>query len=194
MKTRPLSWSAISSFEYDPDQWYKRYILGEKEKGSKEMEFGKLVGQKLAFEPTFLPEVPRLPIFEHRLLTNYNGIPLVGYIDSLSLDHRILYEYKTSKTPWTQRKVDLHGQITFYALMLYLLENINPEHMEFTLFSLTTEDILKDIKDKDSTMCLVEPLELRTFQTRRTVRDLLIFCGRIESVHREMQQYVRQCQ
>ncbi len=186
---RPLSWSAISSFEYSPEQWYDRYVLNKKEPPSKEMVFGKEIGERLAFEPKFLPQVPRLPIFEHRLLTSWDGIPLVGYVDSLSRDYRDLLEYKTSKTHWTLPKVNRHCQLDMYALMIYQMYKIRPETMLMRLVSLETEEVMLSMKDKDGTMKLVEPVVPLIFTTKRTMTDILKFGARIKQTVKDMRKY-----
>ena len=46
---KPISWSSISSFNYDKKQWYRSYVLGIKDPPSKEMEFGSYIGKKITF-------------------------------------------------------------------------------------------------------------------------------------------------
>ncbi len=186
---RPLSWSAISCFEYNKDDWYRKYVLGEKDKTSKEMEYGKMIGEKLAFDSKFLPQVPRLPIFEHRLLVKFGKIPMVGYIDSLSLDHKTLYEFKTGKNEWTQARADKHQQLDCYLFMLYLIERIVPEQVKCLLHWLPTQETLESMKDNDSKISFIEPFKVHSFETKRTLKDILLFGARIKKVWKEMQEY-----
>lgn len=190
-KTRPLSWSAISSFEWDKEQWYRRYVLKEKDKPSKEMLFGKDIGEKLAFDPSFLPEVPRLDIFEHRLLTEFDGIQLVGYVDSLALDRGHLYEYKTGKKPWDQKRADTHGQIDMYLLMIYLSERITPERIACTIYWLPTEENLESMDDDDSTISFSQPFMPKSFKVNKTMKDILLFMNRIKATVKEMEAYAK---
>lgn len=189
-KQRPLSWSQISSFEYSPEQWYKRYILKEQDKPSVEMLFGKEVGVRYAIDPTFHPEVPRLEIFEHRLLTQIEGLPLVGYVDSLSMDRTKLIELKTGKKAWTQKRADTHGQITMYLLMLYLMEDIKPESVTCYLHWLPTEESMTSMNDSRPSISFVEPFRFHTFETKRTLRECLEFGANITNVLKEMQEYL----
>src|SRR5687768_15465427 len=78
-QARPFSWSQLSSFEYDPEQWYRRYWLGEDCRSTAEMEFGKRIGEKLANDPTFLPFIKRHDTSEHPFKVMFGKIPLVGY-------------------------------------------------------------------------------------------------------------------
>ena len=46
--SRPLSWSAISSWEYSHEQWYRKYVLNRPDDETEEMIFGKVIGERLA--------------------------------------------------------------------------------------------------------------------------------------------------
>ena len=76
----------------------------------------------------FLVEVgmPRLAIPEHRVEATYNGIALVGIIDTCAEDYKAFREYKTGRAPWTQGRVDAHGQLDFYAALIWLNHKILP--------------------------------------------------------------------
>ena len=186
---RPLSWSAISSFEFSPEQWYKKYVLKQEDKPSKEMIFGKAEGERLAFDRKYLPNVPRETISEHKLFTSFDGIPLIGFIDFLSTDHRKLFEMKTGKNPWNQQRVDSHGQLDMYLLCLYLMEKIKPEDIDITLVWLPTQETLVNMKDNDSTISYVQPFECKVFKTKRRMSDILVFGARLKKTWRAMQAY-----
>lgn len=53
---------------------------------------------------------------------NSNGyrIPILIRPDSLKKDETGFKEYKTGQEPWTQAKVDKHGQMDFYGTGIYL--------------------------------------------------------------------------
>jgi len=185
-KTRPLSWSAISSFEYDPEQWYKRYVLNEKDEASKEMLFGKEIGKKLETDNLYLPMIPRHAQMEQEFKVVFNGIPLVGYADSFcSLSKKKLAEFKTGKKAWDQKRVDEHGQIDMYLLMNYITNQVWPEDVEVCLVWMPTQD------NGDFTISFVEPIEsnIKIFKTKRTMTQLLAFGARIKRVYKEMEDY-----
>lgn len=211
-KKRPLSWSAISSFEYDPEQWYQKYIVhgpcirGDEKTGfcfiakmysfvcpviakSKEMDFGSLIGKKLETNPKFLPIVPRHNKMEHEFKCKFGKLELVGYSDSFCLiTLKKLAEYKTGKKAWDQKRVDEHGQLTMYLLMHYLITKIKPEDMEeIMLVWMPTQD------NGDFSISFIEPIEknIKIFYTKRTMMDILQFGKRINSVVKQMEEYAK---
>lgn len=187
-KDRPFSWSQISSFEYDPEQWYKRYFLNEEQYESEEMKFGKMIGERLASDPKFLPAVPRLSKFEHGFKVMFGAICLVGYGDSFcGITLRKLKEYKTGVKAWTQKRADEHGQIDMYLLMHYITTKIRPEEMDCELVWLPTER--KEGGDFKVTIRLIEPVVPQIFKTKRTMSQILAFGSRINRVHKEMEKY-----
>lgn len=183
LKKRPLSWSAISSFEYDPEQWYRRYVLGIKDPSTAPMEFGKEIGEKLATDPSFLPGVPRRSHFEYELRCMFGKIPLIGFIDSY-LPHTDLDEYKTGVKPWTQKRVDEHGQLDMYLLMLYLCHQVRPEKIRVRLHWLPTQE------NGDFSISLVSE-DCHSFDTKRTMVDVLHFGDRINSTVKQMREYAK---
>ena len=185
LKTRSLSWSAISSFAWDNSQWHSRYILGQKDETSSEMEFGKVIGEKLVSDPIFLPTVSRYPIFEQELKCKLGKIPLVGYIDTFDLKNKKFREYKTSrnKNRWTQESAEIHGQISMYALMIYLIYKIKPEDLTIHLDYIPTEQT-----GSFDIILANEPVQ--SFEVKKTMRDILEFGVYIQKTVKEMQQYV----
>lgn len=189
-RARDLSWSQISSFEYDPDQWYRRYFEKEEQFETEEMKFGKEIGEKLANDPEFLPEVPRHSKFEHGFRVMFDGIPLVGYADSFcSITKKKLLEYKTGVKAWDQKRADEHGQIDMYLLMHYITEKIKPEEVKCEIVWLPTER--KEDGDFQVTIKLVEPIVPQAFKTKRTMADILRFGARIKQVYKEMELYAK---
>jgi len=187
-KERDLSWSQLSSFEYDPDQWYRRYFEKEEQHETAEMVFGKVIGERLASDPNFLPEVPRLSKFEHKFRVVYDGITLVGYADGFcNKTKKKLIEYKTGVKKWDQKRADEHGQIDAYLLMHYITTKIKPEEVECHLVWLPTER--KEYGDFNVDIKLIEPATPKIFKTKRTMADILNFASRIKRTYKEMEKY-----
>lgn len=186
-KARKQSWSSFSSFMFDPEQWYKSYILGEKPT-SKEMDFGKEIGKKLETDPTFLPQIPRLSKMEHGWDVVFSGIPLCGYADSFCV-HTLkkIKEYKTGKKVWDQKRVDEHGQLTMYALLNFITNKVKPEDTEFELIWMPTEET------GDFQIKFVEPIKdnIKAFKTKRTTAQMLQFGAKIKDLYRQMEQYIK---
>ena len=184
-RTRALSWSAISSFEYNKKEWYNKYVLGHRQRETPEMAFGKVIGERLASDPEFLPEVPRLAKFEHAFNVMFAGIPLVGYADTFCTStKRKLYEYKTGVKPWTKKRADEHGQIDMYALLHYITEKIPPEDVEFKLVWLPTKRV--ETGDFKVIVSLVLPVVPQIFTTKRTMLDIIAMGARIKRTYKEM--------
>lgn len=185
-KNRPLSWSAISSFEYNPEQWYKKYVLGERDEETKEMIFGKVLANKLECGTCDIPElVKKLPFKkEHPFKVMFSGIPLIGYADDFDdKTFKELNEVKTGKKPWDQKRVDEHGQLTMYCLMNYITNKIKPEDVVCRLHWLPTKE------NGDFSISFVEPIVVHSFETKRTMLDIANFGIKIKRIVKEMEEY-----
>ena len=185
LNTRPLSWSAISAFQYDPEQWYRRYWLGIKDPPNKVMEFGKAFGKSIEDGKPMAP-VTILSKCEQEFKIVFDGIPLVGFADTF--DHKTkkrLGEYKTSARSWSQSRVDDHGQITMYALMNYITNKVKPEECEFFLENVLTEE------QGDFSIVLKQPVKVYHFKTKRTMADILRFAQLIKDTVKAMGEYVK---
>lgn len=187
---RPMSWSQISSFEWDPKQWYQKYYLNIKDDTTREMEFGKKIGKMLETDPKYLPQIPRHSKMEHEFKCKFKGIKngLVGYADSFcTITNKKLTEFKTGKKAWDQKRADEHGQLTMYLLMHYIITKVPPEQVSIQLVWMPTKD------NGDFSISFVEPIEknIKIFTTKRTLMDILQFGKRINSVHKQMKEYIK---
>ena len=189
-KNRDYSWSQHSSFKYDPEQWFRKYILGIESPKTAELEFGSTIGKKLETDPTFLPQIKRHSKMEHEFKCKLGNITLVGYADSFcTITDKKLEEYKTGVKPWDQKRVDEHGQLTMYALMHYLITKTRPEDVEIKLWWMPT----RRVENGDFTVEIkfIEPIEenIKSFSTKRTMKDILNFGAEIKKVYRQMELY-----
>ncbi len=187
-KSRKLSWSAISSFEYDPEQWYRKYVLGEEQKETPEMRFGKKLADELENGKCTISElVKKLPYKkEHEFSVMFGTINLVGFADDF--DHRtfkVLNEVKTGKKAWDQKRVNGHRQFDMYLLMNYITNKIKPEEVKCSLHWIPTQD------NGDFTISFVEPIQVHTFETKRTMHDILLFGQRIKNTFLAMEEYAK---
>lgn len=180
---RPLSWSSINSFRYDPDEWYEKYINGKKGRTTGPLVFGKNVGERLATEQDFLPDVPRLKEYEHELSVKIGKIQCIGFLDNFDLDTRAFSEFKTGKS-WTQDKANKHGQIDMYAAMIYLKYNIRPEDLRISLIWLPTEE------QQDFRTDFVKDMKPVVFPIQKTMHDILSFMAEVQIIHKQMQEYI----
>lgn len=182
LQKRPLSWSALASFEWNPEDWYRSYVLGEKQ-FSREMEFGSYVDKRIQTDSKFLPDLPRYALMQHKMKTSFGKIPLVGIPDGLDFDVLHLADFKTGKKAWDQKRADETGQLTFYLLLLWLTNNVKPEQFKCYIHWLPTKE------NGDFSITLIEPVKIHTFETKRTMRDLLDFGKRINSTVKLMNAY-----
>lgn len=185
-----ISWSSLASWEYcsqrnDRRTWYKQYVLGERAEPNATMIAGIKIGQKLCSDPKFLPEVPRPSIYEHTLKVMFGKIQLTGHMDGFSFSNLELLEYKTStnKNRWNLKKVKDHGQLTFYCLLLWLHDEIKPEDISIKLVHILTEETKKGVE-------LSKKKEIKIFETKRTMVDLVKFMSYLEKTYKEMVDYV----
>lgn len=185
-KKRPVSWSFISSFEYDPEQWYRKYVLRNEDTPTKEMEFGSKIGKMIETNPDFMIHVPRQNHMEFPFETKFSKIPIIGIADSFcTKTYKAGEEYKTGKKEWNQKRVDEHGQITMYTLMNYLIRGIRPEEVQWRLTWIPT------FEDGDFSIQLVNPQVVYSFETRRTMEEVLEFGARIKRVYKEAETYCK---
>jgi len=177
---RILSWSQLSSFKYSPYKWYMKYVIGEEEPPNPAMIAGKLIGERLAEDPLYLPDVERAETFEQELKGTIENIKLIGFLDSFSLEKKVLLEYKTSKnkSSWSQKKAESHGQLDMYAYLIYQTYGIKPEELTIKLISITVDE---------EGIPLEEPP--RVFEVKKTIEDVLIFANEVVDIRNEMLAY-----
>lgn len=181
---RPLSWSAISSFEWSKDEWYAKYVLGIPTDENPAMAFGKAFAKSCENRAPMAP-VTLLAEMEKKFSVVFNKIPLIGFADTFCPDTPAIGEYKTGEKPWTQKKVDEHGQLTMYALMWNVSTKRDPGELRFFLEYVPTEhrnDFSVRVKPGS------KPLR---FDTRRTMADVLRFAARINRTVAEMEAYAQ---
>jgi len=126
-----FSWSQYYLWKSSKLQFYKRYVLGEEaprlqawDKG-KEFSDYKETGELLTSvkDPLLVQvanDVPNLDIIEHELRVQLGEYKLLAYLDTCDFDLSTFYEYKTGKDEWTQKLVNQHEQLDFYALCIYI--------------------------------------------------------------------------
>jgi hypothetical protein len=187
-KDRPHSWSQHSSFrDYDKEKWYQFYVLGIKDLPNKRMEWGSLVGKRIEKDPTYIPQLRRGGTMEYGITVKLSkDITLIGYMDQHFEEECHTDEYKTSgKDGWNQKKVDEHGQLTFYGLLLMLKKKVKPENHTMSLHHMVTEE------EGDFTIKFASPFQLNTYHTKRTTKQCLMLGAEIIKLRKEMEEYIK---
>jgi hypothetical protein len=113
-----LSWSAMDCWESSPERFKKEYFLDSEKLDTRYLQFGKKFAKSIE-DGSYKSHIPDLVVYsliEHELRVTVEGVPILGFIDSCHESFDEFREYKTGKHPWTQAKVQKHGQLVFYAV------------------------------------------------------------------------------
>lgn len=125
-----LSWSALSLWKQSKERFIRQYFANGDSLDTKYLQFGKNIATSIE-DGSYIGTLPHLTVYEipeYEVEVSVNGVPLLSYIDSYDPVNHIFREYKTGKIPWTQSKVQKHGQLLFYAVALRALTGIAPTH------------------------------------------------------------------
>tara|TARA_R110000868_G_scaffold411629_1_gene706540 strand:- start:396 stop:1013 length:618 start_codon:yes stop_codon:yes gene_type:complete len=131
-----LSYSQISTFLKSKEDYYNRYILGEKFEGNEYTDFGSKVGESLEIgifnnfnetEKNVLSKVTRYDLFEQKTILNYDDFYVIGFIDSCTKDFSKIIDYKTGGIgKEKQYYLEDYFQLQVYALSLRQEYGITP--------------------------------------------------------------------
>jgi hypothetical protein len=185
---RPLSHSQLASWEYDKEQWYTNYILGERSPATPAMKFGSIVGDSIGTKDSLVPDLQPPGVKEYKLEAMLGEIPMIGFCDHYCDTKLILHENKTSDNPkrWTQKKVDAHTQLDMYLLLLFIAEKIKPEEVQVFLNFIPVK--------RGGDMKYTCPGEYIQFETKRTMADLLRYGQYVNNTIQDMQSYINEKQ
>jgi hypothetical protein len=160
-----LSHSQMQMVLTDPDRYVRVYLEKQEQETNEAMEFGSAVHKALEAGETehenamiahALLYLPKYEKREVKIRAKVGGIPLYGIMDGYDPKQNVGGEVKTGRSEWNQRRVDRHGQLTFYSL-------IKPKIEDWRLHWLNTATG-----------------EIKTFETRRTNLDRLRFFGEVK--------------
>lgn len=187
-KHYPLTWSQIASFRRSKTQWYSLYVKGKRGHSTKEMIYGNIVGDRLAVDPTFMPQIPRLAHFEYVTECKIGKVKLRAHIDNYETGK--LAEFKTGKEPWDQKRVDYHEQIDLYCAQLYLADKVKPESLDINLYWMPTVDRTEPDGEGGYDTFVEVTGEVHVFPVKKTMKDVLKVLAMAQGVRKEMQAYV----
>lgn len=145
-----FSWSQYNLFLSSKMQFYKRYVLGDElhlpafDKGKEFADYRETGEIPHYVEDPLLESVSRsIPVIgraEKKILTKFGDINILCYIDECKEDLTVFNEYKTGKNPWTQKMVDNHKQLDFYATAIYI-DSGEKTIPECNLYWIETEEV-----------------------------------------------------
>lgn len=137
-----LSWSQLKLLESSETRYIEQYVYGNKRGTNRGMAFGKQMADGLEKEEAtgdpvldlVMSKIPKFEIMDKELRTalkiGKEIVPLLIRPDSLKADYTAFKEYKVGQEPWSKKKVDEDGQLTFYATGLYCLSGNIPQDIE----------------------------------------------------------------
>lgn len=184
IKKRPISWSSLSSWEYNPKEWYSKYILNERPTENMAMIFGKQFAKSIEDRKPMVP-VEIYKEIEYPLRVMFSGIPLVGFIDTFDLENKKFREFKTSRSLWSEEKAKNHGQIFMYCLCLYIQHKIKPEELSIHL------DCIQTKENGNFGIEFVTPINKVSYEIKVTMKDILLFGSYIIKTVNLMEKYVK---
>jgi len=178
-----MSWSQISSFYYNVEDWHSKYILNIKDETvTPELEFGKIFAKSCEDRKPLAP-VTLYSVNEFELKAKFDGIQMIGYLDTYE-PLKAFIDHKTGKKEWTHKRASEHGQLKMYALMLYLLYKVKPEDLSIGLEWIPT-------KKEDNKISFIEPITVHHFDVKITMQDILLFGNYIQSTVKKMERYAQ---
>jgi len=185
---RPLSYSQLSAWEWSKEDWYQTYIKNKPRGKSSAMETGSVIGDSIGTDSSLIPELNPPGVKEYPLYANLGDVYMVGYCDHWCPETLELNENKTAVNPrkWTQGSVDKHGQLTMYALLLFLKHDIAPEDVTMYL------NYIRVIEGQDMRYYLPNPVEFKRFETKRTGEQISEYVKYIEETVDKMDEYISQ--
>jgi len=194
-KARPLSYSSLNSWQWDKDhgtdRWAKHY-LEDINDDSPELRFGKAFATSIEDGTCKVKELmDKIPnTKEYKFECKFGDITLIGFGDDFcALTFKKLNEVKTGAAEWTQKRVDEHKQLDMYCLQNFIINKVRPEDVDITLFWVPTERTEIDNGDFggfDYSIDFKKPIEVKSFKTKRTTKDIMNFGAYIKKTYKEM--------
>jgi len=118
---------------------------------------------------------------EIRMQLFIDEVCLIGFADNWTEDWKTIKEFKTWKTPWTQKKVDEHWQLDFYCLMTYLEKWYLPNDVELTWF--------ETVDDWEGWITVTWRIETFKFDVQKHKDRILAWEQKIPALFKEIQEY-----
>jgi len=193
MFIKPLSWSAISCYDYNPEQFYTQYILGIKDPPTREMTLGNIIHSGFEgkdwkkelidndftsdYERTVaeimkfpMPKMTQQEVWLGEKGKEYEelGCAFAARADGINEDENVIIEIKTGKNFWTQERADEHGQLTLYSFLKWKETGKIPD---IILVS-----------------CNVNNGKVKVFPTKRTEQQIQEMCDHVKDVVKQLKQ------
>lgn len=176
-----LSWSQMELFERSPKMYTEVYLYGLRIVATKYMIKGTEMDKALE-DPKIREEIesdldnnmaqalvfmPNYPEKQKKVWATWEGIPMYGKFDGYDSVTNTIGEVKTG-TYWSKNKAQDHGQLKFYAVMMWLNTGEIPNIKLHWAETYVKEDGEIDYTGK-----------VKTFDVVLTVQDLVKFYSRV---------------
>lgn len=189
MTPRPyISYGQLILWERSPDEYMAKYFAGKVNRINRGMALGKEIATALEngeetgdFAKDFvIAQLPKYDLADVSItvsmnLGKKNIVPVLIKPDSIKKDLSALYEYKTGEIPWTQKKVDNDGQITFYATGCWIEKKKIPVCELIWAPTATNDEGKPELTG-----------EIKRFPTIRRMSHILGMMSRIQKAWREI--------
>lgn len=177
-----ISWSQMVLVERSPWAYVERYLGDGYDIENKYMTLGKRLAERMELGlPTNDKLLEHLALFlpkgeyqEYEINVDFEGIPMRGKLDQFSPKTLEIRETKTGKR-WTQSMANKHGQLVFYATMVYLKYGKLPK---IFLDWIPTKEL------EDGTLEMTG--EIKTFEVKLHLGDIIVFRTRIKKAWKEI--------
>lgn len=135
--------------EKSPEKWKAMYLYGEKFRSNRGMVFGKQMATALEDDTEtgdvlldlVMTKIPKFEIMDKEFMAELktgkklsNGklevIQILCKPDTMKASMSAFKEYKTAQKRWTKKQVDEFGQLTFYAMGMFLKTGKIPGDIE----------------------------------------------------------------
>ena len=110
-----LSYSAIQQWNESREQFRKKYYLCIWPAETRFTLYGHEIEKEI-----YAGLHPHIPCFggQHKLETEIENIPIVGYLDSFDKNKNRFIDFKSSKNKWTKSQVQRLDQLPFYSMLV----------------------------------------------------------------------------
>jgi hypothetical protein len=189
-----ISRAQLILWEDSPSEYLEKYLNGKEMGINRGMALGKEIADSLeSGEDTgsiekdlVIAQIPKYEIRDISIMASFKSgkeiIPILIKPDLIKSDYTEFIEVKTGSesTPWTQRKVDKDDQITFYAMGVYCLIRGLPQRIRL-VWAPTRKVVGEDGIERPELTG-----EIKTFETKRTLVDIIKMQARCAKAWREI--------
>lgn len=195
-----ISYSQIQLWKADPIRYKAIYFDDRVEfrTTNKGMEYGKAVATALEqgaetgdlLTDTAMSLLPKYDIADKEIVadlkTKGGWIKILGKPDSMDSKTKSFFEFKTGKTKWNAIKAQMHPQMAFYGMLIWLAYKVVPE--ECALVWIETEMLTEATLDGTIIQKGIKPTgRVERYPVKITLSKILDTMAETSRVAREIE-------